>query len=138
MKFMSKFVLFAAACLFPVSGVLAQTAAKAEIPFDFICQQKTLPHGSYRITVLNENAIAVVSNDGRFHEISLVESTDTGHGKGGKLVFHRYGDQYFLSQVQAPAGGVDMQLPTSKSEKQAARLNEAKLQESGTVLVAMK
>jgi len=137
MKYMSKLVLFAAACLLPVSGILAQTAATADIPFDFICQQKVLPHGSYRITVLNENAIAIICQDGRFHEISLVESTDTAHGKGGKLVFHRYGDQYFLSEVQGPAGGVDMQLPTSKSEKQV-RLNEAKLQESGTALVAMK
>ena len=137
MKYMSKLVLFAAASLLPVSGVLAQTAATADIPFDFICQQKAMPHGSYRVTVLNENAIAVISQDGRIHAMSLVESTDAAHGKGGKLVFHRYGDQYFLSEVQTPAGGVDMQLPTSKSEKQA-RLNEAKLQDSGTTLVAMK
>ncbi len=137
MKHMRKLALFVGAGLLSASGAFARTKAQADIPFDFICQQKAMPHGTYSISVLDGYAIEVRSKDGKNHAISLVESTDTVRGTGRKLVFHRYGDQYFLSEVEAGTGDADIQLPTSKSEKQA-RLNEAKLQASDTVLVALK
>jgi hypothetical protein len=35
-----------------------------------------------------------------------------------KLVFNRYGDKYFLSQISRGFGGGVMQLPSSKLEKE--------------------
>jgi hypothetical protein len=41
---------------------------------------------------------------------------------GAKLVFHRYGDQYFLSKISSPAFSVGV--PVSKMEKRV-RYQEA-------------
>jgi hypothetical protein len=137
MKCMSKLALFAVASFLAVSGVQAQNVATADIPFDFICQQKTMPHGIYTISVPQESFIELSSKDGKIHAVSLVRATGEVVGSGGKLVFHRYGNQYFLRVVQIAYSESGMQLPTSKSERQV-RLNEAKLQGGETTLLALK
>jgi len=137
MKFVSKLAILVAAGLLSASGSFAQTVTTADIPFDFICQQTAMPHGTYEISTVDGYAIQVSSKDGKHHAMSVVASTDTVRGPGRKLVFHRYGDQYFLTEIQSWTGSNDIQLPTSKSEKQA-KLNEARLEERGTVLVAVK
>lgn len=38
-----------------------------------------------------------------------------------KLVFTRYDDQYFLSQVWSPADNTGLELPKSRSERTLAR-----------------
>jgi hypothetical protein len=120
MKYLSKAALFLSASLLWVEGALAQTVVTANIPFDFICQQKDMTHGTYEIDVLSAHAIDVRSSDRKNHVISLVESQHTVRGTDKKLVFHRYGEQYRLTEIQAAPGNVAMQLPISKSEKQAS------------------
>jgi len=39
----------------------------------------------------------------------------------GKLIFHRYGDRYFLSQMWMPGNPTGRELPPSKAELETAR-----------------
>jgi hypothetical protein len=139
MKRMIQLALFAAASFLAVSGVQAQTktVAIADIPFDFTCQQKAMPHGIYMISVLQAGFIKLSTKDSKNHAISLVQPNDKVAGPGAKLVFHRYGDRYFLSQIQTATDERGMKLPMSKAEQQT-RLNEARLHGNETALVALK
>jgi len=52
-----------------------------------------------------------------------------------RLVFHRYGDRYLLTQIDAPGVRVD-RLPVSAAEKEAPRSEEAR--EVATVYVDIR
>ncbi len=65
--------------------------------------------------------------------VSLVIAAGNKSPNGGKLVFHRYGSQYFLSEILCDQASMDVQVPASKTERrvgsskqcltQAARLS---------------
>jgi hypothetical protein len=50
----------------------------------------------------------------------------------GKLVFNRYGDQYFLSKIWAASSDSGRELPKSRLEREVAQ----RLSEGGTTVVA--
>jgi hypothetical protein len=79
------------------------------IPFDFQVANQKLPAGKYSVgrvhetsgdTVLQIRSIDGQSTTNRF-SIPIVTFETKNRGE---LIFHRYGDQYFLSEVW-PAGG---------------------------------
>ena len=53
--------------------------------------------------------------------MSLTRREWAGSDGTPKLVFHKYGSKYFLSQVSRGFGSAPMQLPTSKQERELAR-----------------
>lgn len=137
MKRILQIALFAAAGFMSINGARAQGLASAYIPFDFTVQHKIMPPGTYVVESAGEKAIQLRSVDGKFHEFSLVSAADRIGGNGGKLVFHRYGGQYFLTEIQTPWDTQGLQLPTTKAEKYA-QANEASLRNDGIAVVAMK
>ena len=56
---------------------------------------------------------------------------------GGKLVFHRYGSQYFLSEVLCDSASLNVEVPRSKTEKRI-QLEQAKINSSSNTLVAVR
>ena len=74
---------------------------RANIPFDFIVADKKLPAGEYSISrakqEIGDAFLRISSIDGRANAILstiLVQTLDAKDD--GTLVFHRYGDHYFL------------------------------------------
>jgi hypothetical protein len=53
------------------------------------------------------------------------------------LVFQKYGNQYFLSEVLGPSTSLNVAIPRSKRE-QSVRREEATLRESSQILIALK
>ena len=136
MKHIIRLALVAAASFLSSSSAPAQPIAKADIPFDFICQHQVMPHGTYTISVFMERFIELRGKDGKVHAISTAEPNVKIGGPGTKLVFHRYGDRYYLSEVQTADHELGMKLPMSKAERQT-RLNEAQLHRGDTALIAL-
>jgi len=96
----------------------AQTIAKATVPFDFTVGQTRMPAGTYEISPLS-HAIYIRDSKTAKGVLSLFNSEEPSRGDSTpKLVFHRYGDKYFLSQVSRGNGDAVMQLPTSKLEEE--------------------
>ena len=96
----------------------AQTIAKATVPFDFRVGQTQMPAGTYEISPLS-HAIYIRDSKTAKGVLSLFNWEEPSRGDSTpKLVFHRYGDKYFLSQVSRGNGGAVMQLPTSKLEEE--------------------
>src|SRR5881628_2739689 len=81
---------------------------RANIPFDFTVADKKLPAGEYSVGRARQDSgdsiLLISSVDGRSSTFGSSIPVETQAPKDeGTLVFHRYGDQYFLSQVW-PAG----------------------------------
>src|SRR5262245_60732034 len=122
MKSLTKFALLVAASVLSTSGVLAQSAAKANIPFAFTLEQETMPPGIYTVSLSSQRYIELWSLDKKIHVFGMVMPTDRVGGGESKLIFHRYGDQYFLSQVQGETGTHALKIPVSKQERQVQTL----------------
>lgn len=85
-----------------VAGVHAQAPSKVEvnIPFAFSAGTKTLQPGVYSIKRLSGNYLTLRSTDGKSTVILNAPLNLTSlDDKGERLVFKKYGDQYFLSQI---------------------------------------
>ena len=102
------------------------TKMRINIPFDFTVGNNKLPAGEYAIgraqpssgdTVLLITNVKEVAN-----LLPLTNAAQRVEPKDADtLVFHRYGDQYFLFQVWPAGATVGRVIPTSRSEREVAR-----------------
>jgi len=71
----------------------------AYIPFSFVVADRVLPPGSYIVSAPNDVDLRIYNsqNPGVFVPAHRVQRST--RKTGSKVVFHRYGDTYFLSQV---------------------------------------
>lgn len=115
------------AILAPLSAhAQSNNAQTANIPFSFNVGEKTFPAGEYSVTRLNPQsdkaALAIKSTDGRLSKVVLTNPVQAAKAQeAAKLIFSRYGDQYFLSQVWTPADNTGLELPRSRAERTLAR-----------------
>jgi len=108
--------LIALSTLAGAGKALAQhQAVQATVPFEFTVGGKLLPADTYTISS-SSGVIVVRSVDGHFTSITT-SSYDGREVKGGKLIFAKYGDRYFLHEVVCPAASIHANIPASKLEK---------------------
>jgi hypothetical protein len=97
----------------------AQTIAKVDVPFDFTVGHTQMSAGTYEISSPGHGAIVIRDTKAAASVMSIVNTEPSRNNDSGtKLLFNRYGDKYFLSQVSRGFSGGVMQLPTSKLEKE--------------------
>ncbi|CAN5833565.1 hypothetical protein BH18ACI4_BH18ACI4_07500 [soil metagenome] len=91
----------------------------ADVPFEFAVGGKTLRAGEYSVRELtNGNALMVRSRDSKNVAIRLTQSIQARIvPEQAKLVFHRYGQRYFLSEVWTPGEITGRQLRKSSEER---------------------
>jgi hypothetical protein len=91
--------LFTAATLFAQTE--SQRLMKVNIPFAFSAENHSLPDGEYLVlTVTPERSIRIVSADGKHTAIvNTLPNYAKSPSESSRLVFHRYGNEYFLAQV---------------------------------------
>jgi len=98
----------------------------ANIPFDFSLAGKKLPAGKYWVSRGQQSngdlILQIRSVDGHVDISRLTIPVVTRDPVSqGTLVFHRYGEEYFLSEVW-PAGGLTgRELPKSRAERDLER-----------------
>jgi hypothetical protein len=101
---------------------------QANIPFAFEVGDKRLPAGQYQIETVTTGSgtLQVIrqSNGGANIFLSTIAVEVHDSNSNAKLVFHRYGSEYFLSQIWNAEGKV-RRLNESKQEKEAARNGSA-------------
>ena len=127
-----------AASIFITAGVWAQSV-KATIPFDFTVNNTLVPAGTYTITsVSTDHNILRISNQKQIHVLSAALPNGASGSKASVLVFHRYGNQYFLSQIRCDSSSMNLRLPVWSAEKRARTQTEvAGLPFSSDVIVAL-
>ena len=99
---------------------------KAKIPFDFSVGNKKLAAGEYtfsRLSGIADNRTMLVRSEDsstRMFQSTLVAQVLTPKNES-ILVFHKYGDQYFLEQIWTSGEQEGTQLSESRSERTIRR-----------------
>jgi len=95
------------------------------IPFDFTVGEKTLPAGEYTIEPNRRDSLNVwllQSRDGHLSALFATGSVRASETQEKcKFVFHKYGDQYFLSQIWTIGGNSGRELPMPRVEREVAK-----------------
>jgi hypothetical protein len=102
-----------------------QQSKVAKIPFSFIVGGRTLPAGEYTVKPNrrdHDDVWLVQSGDG--HASALFTTTPVRSNETQektKLAFHKYDDQYFLSQIWTPGGNSGRELLMPRQERELAK-----------------
>ena len=94
----------------------SQHRVNASVPFEFIVGDKTLAAADYRIDTVGE-ALAIRSADATNSVIRLSNTIASKEREPARLVFHRYGNTYFLSEVWEGGDRIGRQLFESRQER---------------------
>lgn len=122
-------LLFAIVLATAVISTQAQSLAyriRVNIPFDFSIADKKLPAGQYSIGRARVNSddtvLSVLDGNGHSKElyVSIPVSSFSAKNKA-TLIFHRYGDQYFLYQVWSAGETTGRQFSRSSAEREILR-----------------
>jgi hypothetical protein len=96
---------------------------KVNVPFAFGVEDHSLPSGEYTVfTVTPERSIRLVSADGKHSAvINTLPNYANEPSTKSRLVFHKYGDSYFLAQVWTAGQNVTRTPLSSKKAMELAR-----------------
>ena len=123
-KTLSMLMLLAVVAL-ATTAVSAQTSRRvvANVPFTFIVGDKELPAGTYGVqpTTLGSGILRIAGTGNSKSTVRLSTSLHRNNRGSGKLVFHRYQDQYFLSEIWQPGESDGRMLMKSSREKATQR-----------------
>jgi hypothetical protein len=114
---------FGAASLATTLAAPFTVRIRAEIPFDFNVGSKRLPKGEYVIESVGDSGTLTIrhAEKGKAVTFNTIRHKPTD-GKKPKLVFNRYGEQYFLARVWDQSSETVLKLTKSKTEKRIAKL----------------
>jgi hypothetical protein len=116
--------LFGFLLLLPLAQAQVSQSIRGNVPFSFRVGDTVLPAGQYVVRPLSSGsaALQIQSSEAKGKSIMcLANSATANSAQKSKLVFHRYGDTYFLSQVW-PGNGLSTgsQFRPSKAERAIA------------------
>ena len=99
------------------------TTVKAQVPFAFVAAGKTMPAGECTITISVNGRTLLSISCGKQHAYALPlagRSLNARHQTA--LVFHQYGDRYFLTGIKR-GNGIGYQMPASARERELQARN---------------
>jgi hypothetical protein len=119
--------LIAICLLFTAASLFAQTTPSqrlmtVKIPFAFGVEGHVLPAGEYLVlTVTPERSIRIASTDGKHSAVvNTLPNYASAPSEHSRLVFHRYGDDYYLVQVWTASQNVARNPLSSKRAMEIA------------------
>jgi hypothetical protein len=91
------------------------------IPFSFLVGNHHLPPGSYLVARAPNGSLRISRTEDRSSCLFVtVHSVESRVSQPPKVVFHRYADTYFLTEVWNGEGRIGRQLLRSKAEQELA------------------
>jgi len=114
-------LMVALAIVTAVVSANAQSRMKvtANIPFEFVVGGHTLPAGEYIVQAITTGggALAIQGSDNGESAVRLAEPIQAmTQRRSARLVFHRYGQKYFLAQIWSE-DSIGRRLAKSKQER---------------------
>jgi hypothetical protein len=144
MKTLKTFVMtMTAVALLGSTGLYAQQKAVANIPFAFKVSDKTMPAGQYTIRQGSTSIRGVVhvQNTANGESALVLASASNSSYKPtdkdeAKVIFHRYGDHYFFSEIWTANGNLCGKVQPSKLERET-RLNAGDAKQMALVSIPL-
>lgn len=123
-------IVLYAALLLAASTSFAQTRqgdVVANIPFPFVVAHQTLPAGHYIVSPANADALGIHDANNRGTFVPTESTQRSANDNSCKLVFHRHGDTYFLSEVWVAGNSNGRTLFRSRAERELAESGKEKV-----------
>ncbi|MEJ7617781.1 MAG: hypothetical protein WKF30_12650, partial [Pyrinomonadaceae bacterium] len=117
------------ACAVTAAHARSVKTLKFHIPFNATVGKTSLPSGDYTVRVLDNSAsktVVMKSDDGQ-HKLAigfLLPVNSRESSAKAKLVFNRYGNQYFLSQIWESGRETGQELTKTKAEREIAKSSQ--------------
>jgi hypothetical protein len=111
----------------------------AQVPFEFLAGNKLVPAGECIVQSAGTggNTIQLSNWNAKISLFSVVSMGESQKGAGvDSLIFHRYGDRYFLSGMKLASTGATYRLPEGKAEAELRAQNVPATEE--ILLAALK
>jgi hypothetical protein len=102
----------------------AQETMRVNIPFDFVAGNTSLPAGEYSVETSGptHTLLLIDRKDASTSALIITNAAVSAEPQSeSKLIFNRYGDRYFLSQVWTAGYSTGRQLLKSAREKEMAQ-----------------
>lgn len=103
------------------SSVIAQDRVLFSVPFNFTVGPKSFPSGHYQVAEISPGVIFLQSRNGDDATVALCHSGEPGKAGKPTLLFHQYGNRYFLSEVRSSERGSALSMSAGEKELIAAR-----------------
>ena len=107
------------------SAIAQSNRVVANVPFGFTVANNSLPAGTYSVQALSSRdnrSLLLRGADGSSSMIiSSIAAQSHEPAAKTKLVFNRYGDQYFLSKIWVEGATLGRELPKTSREKEVAK-----------------
>jgi hypothetical protein len=110
---------------------------RANVPFDFTVANKLLPAGTYTLVRESTGLVEIRNHDKPVAALTIVTHDGNKSSDGGKLIFHKYGDQYFLSEILSDWETMNVTVPRSKAETKV-QLQQAMVHPTKEVYIATR
>jgi hypothetical protein len=108
--------------LLVAAPMFAEGPLKATIPFDFRVGNTLMTAGDYTVSFTMPSVAVISREDGKANcAIITMATTSPKPSEVGKLVFNRYGNSHFLSQIWSPGYAQGRLLGKSKTEVEYAK-----------------
>jgi hypothetical protein len=108
------------------------TTIKAEVPFNFTVGDKTIPAGTclVRVEGMTGGALSIRNPDAKAATYAIPLPTQSANpSERTVLVFHRYGDRYFLASIQRSGSSSGYKLQETRVEKELRAQNRVEHEE---------
>lgn len=115
------------------------TRLDTQVPFQFLVGNRLVPAGECIVQSagVGDSLVAIHGAETKFSLFSLVTKADPQSGKSvNALIFHRYGNVYFLSGMKLASTGQTYELPQGKVEAELRAQNVPATEE--ILLAALK
>jgi hypothetical protein len=107
--------------LLTLTSARAQSTTKMHvtIPFAYSVNGKVLPAGEYEVGTNINGLVAIRNQDLRSEAMLLGHHVQSAKDLGrSRLIFNRYGDTYFLSQIWRVGTNTGIELQKSSAERE--------------------
>jgi len=101
-------------------GQISPGDMKVNVPFSFVVSGQTMPAGHYIVKTFDDAHIRILG-PGTTGLYVPTHAAVRSASDGSKLVFHRYGDTYFLAAVWVTGNTTGRELYRSQAELELAR-----------------
>jgi len=122
-------ILMLAVALLPglANAQMGGQTIKADVPFDFTAGDKTIPAGECLVHADGASGAAlwIGNRDAKVNTYVVpMQTRGLDPSERTVLVFHKYGDRYFLARVERNGSAAGYQLQETKVEKELRAQNK--------------
>jgi hypothetical protein len=114
------------------SAQLSSNGMVAKVPFQFRAGNTVIPAGQCDVqrAGTDPRTLLIRNSSGKVALFTMARTvTATKGSSGSALIFHKYGERYFLSGIRVAGSPIAYQLPEGKAEAELRAENVAASQE---------